>query len=211
MNLSNASSGNLEWTTQRILIVDRKLTSLWYFNSNKMRGICVTMLVVLLASNAFSQTKFGFKVGLNLSGFNASFPQTSRSSADHTSFTGGFCLRTKLTGKFDLQPELLFSGQGEDQLELDYLILPCIFSYPLNDFVSVQAGPQLGYLLSSNFGNMNDIDFGIAAGIEGLVSPYVNLGFRYVYGITDNGFAGSFGETKNQVFQFTVGFVANGK
>ncbi|QBA63755.1 porin family protein [Muriicola soli] len=132
---------------------------------------------------------------------------------------------------FSVQPELIFSQQGADYTEsegfdgtfkFNYLNLPVMGKLYVNDGLFVEAGPQIGYLLSAKeeFESMSlsgeddikddikNIDFGANVGLGYQFDSGLNIGARYNFGIANiNDFADSsdFSNTNN-VFSFAVGF-----
>jgi hypothetical protein len=103
-----------------------------------------------------------------------------------------------------LQPEVVFSTQGANysvgsskgDLNLDYVNIPLLFQYMFDNGFRLQAGPQVGVLVSakSKFGaatsdvkhNYNNVDVGITAGLS-YVHPPSGFGFdaRYNAGLVN--------------------------
>ena len=54
-----------------------------------------------------------------------------------------------IANRFSFQPELLYSGQGSS-VNLNYLNIPLMAKYNLTKEFSLEAGPQIGFLLSAN-------------------------------------------------------------
>lgn len=100
--------------------------------------------------------EFGIKGGLNFAtviGDNTSKDQIV------TAFNLGVMAEIKLSNKFSLQPELMYSGQGYDTnidsegiIALNYLNIPFIAKYYATERLSLEAGPQIGFLLSTKGG-----------------------------------------------------------
>ncbi len=127
---------------------------------------------------------------------------------------------------FGFQPEFLYSVQGGkssgSNFSLSYLNIPVMMRYTFSPGVSLQAGPQIGFLLAASVGGvdaksgMNTVDFGAGFGL-GVERPSgVNFTFRYNLGFsntlstaTTSAISGiglpGFTMT-NQVIQFSLGF-----
>ena len=132
-----------------------------------MKKIILTSLM-LCSAFAFSQEiKFGAKVGLNLSNLRGDYPAGIDEHHSKIGFNIGGFAEYEINDKFTLQPELLFSTQGntygykdyygggsyydgaEYNLKLNYLNLPIILKYKIIEKLSIDFGPQIGYLISA--------------------------------------------------------------
>lgn len=142
----------------------------------KMKNIIFTSLM-LCSVLAFSQEiKFGAKVGLNISRLRGNYPTAQQVDVDEVNnmskigfHIGGFA-EYSINGKFSIQPELLISTQGgilefkgDDYIDqtylgtvsitqnnkLTYLNLPIMLKYKVLTKLSVEFGPQIGYLVSA--------------------------------------------------------------
>ena len=117
---------------------------------------------------AFSQEiKFGAKIGLNLSNLRGDYPTGIDEHNSKIGFHIGGFAEYEINDKFTLQPELLFSTQGNTygykdyygggsyydgadyNLKLNYLNLPVIVKYKIIEKLSIDFGPQIGYLMSA--------------------------------------------------------------
>ncbi|CAM1370518.1 porin family protein [Tenacibaculum xiamenense] len=124
----------------------------------------VTLMVFGLAVNA-QDIEFGAKSGLSFSNLNIKNAFGAQSFDSSTNFHFGGVVEFKLSEKFSVQPELLFSRQGnvaifkggtgvvmmdfEDKTRLDYLNVPVMLKYYFIKKISVEVGPQIGVLLSA--------------------------------------------------------------
>jgi opacity protein-like surface antigen len=132
-----------------------------------MKKIILTS-IMLCSVFAFSQDiKFGAKVGLNLSNLRGDYPAAVNEHNSKIGFHIGGFAQYEINDKFTLQPELLFSTQGntygnktyygggtyydgaEYNLKLNYLNLPIILKYKIIEKLSIEIGPQIGYLMSA--------------------------------------------------------------
>jgi len=102
--------------------------------------------------------QFGVKGGLNVSTLMGNIEnKTSKVGFQ----LGGFA-EFKLAKGFFIQPEILYSTQGgkyeisgidylnKQELNTSYLIVPIMLKYYVVDKVSIEAGPQIGFLLEAN-------------------------------------------------------------
>jgi hypothetical protein len=196
-----------------------------------MKRLGGILILVLVCSSAFGQTVFGLKAGLNLAALrvSASIPgigSGSNTTDKRTSFCAGLFVRSPLGEKGSLQTELLYSSQGggstngSPEIKVDYIISPIMFRYHTNEMVTLQAGPQLGFLVSAETAGqsisseMNSLDLALNFGVGFEFAGGVDLSFRYVLGLTN---AASNVDTtgappgttitmNNQVMQFALGF-----
>lgn len=138
---------------------------------------------------------------------------------------------------FSIQPELLYSRQGgtqdgslvfqegnfnyESKFNLSYLTVPIMAKFYVAKGLSLEAGPQIGFLLKSEFDievnnalfassttedvkdftKSNDFAFNIGAGYQ--LNSGLNFNLRYNIGLTD---AYEDIDAKNNVFQVGVGY-----
>jgi opacity protein-like surface antigen len=145
------------------------------------------------------ETKFGAKAGLNLSNFTGDAEGTSTKVGFQV---GGFA-EIKVSEKFSVQPELLFTTVGakadffgfEVTETLSYIAIPVMAKYYVADAFSLEAGPQIGFLMSAKTkadGQSEDskdgyesTDFGINVGAGYDVTENINLGLRYTIGVSN--------------------------
>lgn len=192
----------------------------------KLFIIAVITFGVIIGTNA-QKTKFGAKGGVNISKL------TGDDLGDldmRTSFHIGGVAEIPISDKFAVQPELLYSAQGakesfeDDDIvyKLDYLNIPVMAKYYVTDGLSLEAGPQVGFLLSSKIDwdadgesgsedikdGMNSIDFGLNFGLGYKMASGLNFGARYNLGLSDIA-EDSEGSAKNGVVQVSVGYYFN--
>jgi opacity protein-like surface antigen len=132
-----------------------------------MKKIILTSFM-LCSVFAFSQEiKFGSKVGLNLSNLRGDYPTGIDEHNSKIGFHIGGFAEYEINDKFTLQPELLFSTQGNTygykdyygggsyydgadyNLKLNYINLPIILKYKIIEKLSIDFGPQISYLMSA--------------------------------------------------------------
>ncbi|ALI97753.1 hypothetical protein DC20_00555 [Rufibacter tibetensis] len=139
----------------------------------------------------------GIKGGLNL----YSISNSNYNTKEH--FNAGLLSHFHLSDRVGLQPEIMFSGQGgklnnssNPRLNLSYINVPVLLQYMYNNGFRLQAGPQIGYLVSANSKNdgvstdvksgFNSLDFGISAGVSYVfVQTGIGLDARYNHGISN--------------------------
>lgn len=177
-------------------------------------GACVLMFFLTKVS-AQLKTEFGVKGGLNVNGLSLS-SDGKLSGAKYnnlTSFHGGAYALLRLS-KLGIQPEIIFSRQGQNyttpnysnlRTDLNYINVPIMIKYYLVGGLNIQAGPQFGFLVSakgdlvqvtpSGTGQatlsqdlksyMNSTDYSFAFG-AGLDLPLgINIGIRYNLGLSN--------------------------
>lgn len=191
-------------------------------------------------SNA-QEIKFGAKVGLNISSLNGDLQNAKSLIGAHL---GAFA-EIKITDKFAFQPELLYSMQGaktefsesepgysytsEDNWKLGYLNLPLMAKYFATEKLFIEAGPQIGFLMSAKndyketetiMGDtdtfsgdvdikdtVKSIDFGLNFGLGYEFTDNVFASARYNVGLSNiNDINGDDSKINNGVIQFSFGY-----
>lgn len=186
--------------------------------------------------------KFGVKGGINFSNLNYNGNDLDLSSK--TGFTIGVMGEIPIAKQLALQPEILYSQQGaeseyfseqinnisyEGTIKLNYLNIPLMLKYFVADGLSLQAGPQIGFLLNSKnvykdnfFGYENSdeldlsdythtLDFGVNLGVGYQFQDKIYVDARYNMSLSDvfeDGKSQNFinADMYNRVFQITVGY-----
>ena len=192
-----------------------------------MKKLMLTAIIAVIAMvSVNAQSDFGVKAGVNL----ATISGDDVGNVDgRTSFHIGGVVEFKISEKFSFQPGLLYSAQGaessdeefggQEKIELDYLNLPLIAKYYVTEGLSFEAGPQIGFLLSSKYiyelegsevsedlkDETNSIDFGINLGLGYKLESGLNFGASYNIGMSDV-FEEGDGDVKNAVFQISLGY-----
>jgi len=178
--------------------------------------LSIITLTFMLQANAQEGTiQFGAKAGLNLTTLNGDI----EGAKGRTSFHLGGMAEIPITNKLSIQPELLFSSQGAKTegatLVFNYLNVPVMAKYYVTNELSLEAGPQIGYLLSANLkyetsgdnnpgpntteersstkaaekedvkDDVKSIDFGINFGLGYKMENGLNFGLRYNLGLAN--------------------------
>ena len=181
-----------------------------------MKKILLLAVVTVLGfTNVNAQEiKFGAKGGLNF----ATISGDNTNGIDAvTSFNFGVLSEISISDKFSFQPELMYSGQGysfnDNTIALSYLNVPLMGKYYVTKGLSVEAGPQIGFLLAAKNektdvkDSFNTVDFGVNFGLGYKLENGLNFGVRYNLGLTDiNNLEGYSAKNKNGVFQLSVGY-----
>jgi hypothetical protein len=170
-----------------------------------MRRTFLSILLATIATAATAQNvRFGLKAGPSYTKFRGVDPQqlSSASNAYRLGFHAGVMADIKVTDKFSVQPELLYSQKGarnklvsDINMVFTYLDLPIMVKARLGETgFFLEGGPQFGYLLraKSNFmsytyderESYEKVDVGYAAGIGYQFASGPLLGFRYNGGLT---------------------------
>ncbi len=199
----------------------------------------------IVATAQEESIRFGAKAGLNLSNISGDKLFGEIDTDSRTSFHIGAVVEIPLGEKFAFAPELVYSAQGfktefaesnefftfstEQTTKLNYLNLPLMAKYYIAQGFSIQAGPQIGFLLSAKSEgednddgeittfdedidkNINGIDFGLNVGLGYQLEAGIFFDARYNIGLSDVNdvdFEAGDIEFKNQnsVIQLSVGY-----
>ncbi len=179
----------------------------------KLIKIFPVVVAMLLSGMAFGQVRFdlGLKGGLNFASVSNASSSNSIAQAygNRTGYHFGAYAMFKIT-KFAIQPEIVFSRQGQSystpsfsnlKSNFDYINIPIIIKFYLAGGLNLQAGPQFGFLASSSGDVINtannkvttqsltslvkssDVSLAVGAGWD---LPFgLNLTARYNIGLSD--------------------------
>lgn len=209
-------------------------------------------LLVFAALTSFSlvttaqeeNVRFGAKAGINISNYGGD-DYDGISPDLKTGFHLGMVAEIPVTDKFAFQPEVLYSTQGakleekstyfgiignfDVKSKLDYINVPLMAKYYIAQGLSLQAGPQIGFLVSAKLESENtlgtetekidedikkrfkSIDFGLNFGLGYQLDMGVFFDARYNLGLSDiNDIKFEEGDKefkiKNNVIQLSVGY-----
>ncbi len=181
-----------------------------------MKKILVLVVVTVLgfANVNAQEIKFGVKGGLNFATISG---DNTKGIDVVTAFNFGVLSEIPISDKFSFQPEIMYSGQGysfaDNTIALNYLNIPLMGKYYVTKGLSLEAGPQIGFLLSAKNDDIkvkdsfNTVDFGVNFGLGYKFDNGLNFVTRYNLGLTDiNNVEGSSSKNKNGVFQISVGY-----
>lgn len=183
-------------------------------------ALLITTTVNAQVSKREEGIKLGFKSGLNVSNFMSD--DIEEDMAIRTSIHIGFLAEVIISDKASFQPELLYSGQGyvgeDTKKKFNYINVPLLLKYYVAENISIEAGPQIGFLISAiergndgntDFEDQNIIDFGVNLGLGYEFPSGIFFQGRYNLGLTNiNGSDGA--DTfkyANSVFQISVGYM----
>ncbi|MBK9256524.1 MAG: PorT family protein [Saprospiraceae bacterium] len=166
------------------------------------KQILLTFLALLYFVN-LSYSQFSARVGANFSNVALSFddePEPKNKIGFHFGLMADFGINSKLS----FRPGLLFSQRGfkitEDgesgNAHFNYLDIPLSFTYAFESKDKgffIEAGPNIQYLLSAKIKAggqsedfkeaLEDLDFGILAGIGYKIDQNLGLGINYNLGL----------------------------
>ena len=166
-------------------------------------SVCFLSISIARAQNV--QT--GFHLSLNLNNISGDGMQ----NAMQAGYSAGAYSQIKLNGRFSLQPEVLYSQKNirasanfksvypekvssnfRSDILLDYITMPVLVNYKLNDSWSVNLGPQYSYLVSNdekllkeNQQAFKKQDISLIAGVEWQIAALKLYG-RYNYGVANS-------------------------
>lgn len=183
------------------------------FNRNFLSFCIATFLIVTV----HAQVVFGVKAGLNLSEYFGTGTSRTMIPGLHA---GGFAT-ISIMQKFALQPEVVFSTQGNKSRDgistftdnTNWIIVPILFKYYNNATgFFVETGPQIGFLvfikeddmtvLGWKYRNSNDFSWVLGAGF--LFLRDLGLDVRYNLGLTNITKLGSNNVDRNCVLQLGI-------
>ena len=114
-------------------------------------------------SFAQSPVKFGIKAGLNVANLNVEdFDEADSRLGLHA----GLLAHIHLAPQWALQPEVLYSAEGakfdlgnneEATIKNDYVNIPLMLQYMFDNGFRIEAGPQLGLLVSSKIEDQDGV------------------------------------------------------
>lgn len=132
-----------------------------YFLKKILKSIAFIVILLFSVLGISQEINFGVKAGLNISSLSGDYPtQIDKISPSIGFHIGGFA-NYYFTEKIAIQPEILFSRQGntnEGSLNgisitqsprLNYLNLALMGKYKLTENLHLEFGPQIGYTLSA--------------------------------------------------------------
>ncbi len=184
-----------------------------------MKRVLLVLIAAASAVFASAQIQFGIEAGYNLATLVSSPSESAVTSK--SDFNAGVLASVPLFSSCSLQPEIMYSGQGDAlnsmyfsaKTNLDYLNIPVLFKYQHSSGLFAETGPQLGFLLSAHQ-NANgqsvdtrsvtqSTDFSWAFGIGYKLPKGLGIDARYNLGLVNLAKGPYFdGTIKNSVFQF---------
>lgn len=197
-----------------------------------MRKVILSaVLLSAFSSNdvlAQQQVKFGPKAGVNFANISG-----LDNSEIKTGFHVGAVAEIKFNEKFSIQPELLYSAEGakftgsypivgnvEEKLNYDYINIPILAKYYIVDGFSVEAGPQVGFLVKAENklsnasteltndvkNNLSSTTFGLGFGVAYDLPMGLFVNGRYNLGLSDIVKNNNNSAQKSNVIQVGLGY-----
>ena len=160
-----------------------------------MKKIILFAAFVVFAFATQAQVKFGTKSGLNLS--------TWTGDVDDLKMKPGFYVgglaNISVANQFSIQPELLVSAEGakdgDGSINTMFINIPVMAQYNTPSGFYVEAGPQLGFLLSAKAKEdgesedikdfLNSTNFGASFGAGYNMGSGLGFGARYNLGLSN--------------------------
>jgi hypothetical protein len=198
-----------------------------------MKRIILTVIAVLAFGFANAQeVKFGAKAALNI----ATLAGDAENQSSYIGFQLGGFAEIKVSDKFFVQPELVYSTQGSEEkgnqningtdydakiiYKFAYINIPVMAKYYVAKSFSLEAGPQFGFLTRAkaelkvagqsvevDFKDyVKSVDFGINLGAGYDFTDKFSAGVRYNFGLTDIDKEDDSSEVKNAVFSVSIGY-----
>ncbi|MEO6187300.1 MAG: porin family protein [Ginsengibacter sp.] len=181
------------------------------------KTIIFAFSLFLLHSAQAQQTHFGIKGGLNASSLHF---EDNSSYDSKIGFHAGVLAHIHASHNWAIQPEVIYSLEGakrtvsgtDIKVDLNYVNVPVLFQYMVNDGLRLEAGPQLGFLVNSKTKtgnvsvtnkNFQTVAVSIPVGAGYLTTSGLGFDARYVFGLTsinekDNP------KVQSNVFQFGI-------
>lgn len=176
----------------------------------------IALLFLFVAGiQAQGDFEFGVKAGLNVSSLGI---DTGLNYTPKPGFHAGVVVDVPFSDRLSVQPEVLVSLQGGsfvlENLNFLYLNLPIMGKYNIWDELHIEAGPQIGFLLSNNldgsplgvgentiYDETNGFDMGLAVGAGYRLNDNFYFQLRYSAGIIN---AIKDSKSKNRVLQVSA-------
>lgn len=185
-----------------------------------MKKTIIFVATLFFMFNAKSQSAhFGVKAGMNASSLDYEGNSDMQSKIG---FNAGLLAHIHTGNEFwAFQPEVYYSSEGaksksnsNESINLGYINVPVLIQYMFNNGFRLQAGPQVGFLMSAKSkvnDNSTDIKssmqsavFSIPAGIGYLTSTGLGFDARYDFGISNINKSTGRAKTRSNVFQFDI-------
>lgn len=165
-----------------------------------MKKTILLFISIIAVNFSYSQISFGVKSGVNIATTKnlIAFPE------NRLGWYNGVYSRITITRKTFIQPEILYSSKGrrtqnnfnnsKTALRLNYLSIPLMLGYEIDNKTSLLLGPEFGYLTSahllfSNKENLNvsnnyppKYDVGLGVGLNYHLFKRTGFEVRYIYG-----------------------------
>jgi hypothetical protein len=204
-----------------------------------------TLFIFLHQTVTAQEARFGLKGGFNYSSIVGDLTEGLKF---RFSGHGGVFLEIDFSEKFKLQPELLYSSQGfqfstdlaaiqnggstgeendfRTNVQLNYLTVPILGKFSLNDRLDLEFGPQFGFLLNqitkikdlnqsattnsdrkSSVAGDFQLDYGGAIGLGIVLSDNLSLSPRFYVGLRNRLNALQGAQNYNAAIQLSLNYM----
>ena len=190
-----------------------------------MKNLPFLLIFATLTFTSCGCHYYGLKSGLNVASING---DDMGDTQPRLGFVGGGFAELCIDDYTSIQPEIQYSQQGvkysnrngyDGTIKLDYINVPVMVEFKATKEFVVEAGPQVGFLLSAKDkyesptdsgindikDDMKNIDFGANFGLSYDQQNGWLFGVRYNLGLANIN-KNSNVSNKNGVFQFSVAF-----
>lgn len=160
-----------------------------------MKKTLFVVITCLFVSAIQAQTTFGLKFGANIANLQAKVGSIGVSLDSKVGFHGGAFFTIPAATNFSIQPEVVYSLEGAEfeqtnsKISLHMINVPVMFQYNASGFI-VEAGPQLGFLLSAIEDGQDatqgyeNVNVGLGFGAAYRLKQGVGFSARYNLGLT---------------------------
>lgn len=160
-----------------------------------MKKLLLLVAVMAMAMSASAQLSWGVKGGMN----GANIGGDADGDIKISIYLGAFA-EIPLAGNWAFQPELVYSRQGaaagDINMRFNYINVPLLAKFYVLDKWSIEAGPQVGFLLNAKLatdGNSvkipkemyKSIDVSIGLGTSYNITDNIGISARYNFGLTN--------------------------
>ena len=184
------------------------------------KAICLSLILAGVTFTSFAQIRFGARAGLNLANISG---DGDDDNAMKLGLHLGGMVHVPINGRLCFQPEILFSMKGTQskeesnfKLHLNYIDLPLMLNYRIDNGVYFEGGLTVGGLISAKAkfdGDSEDVkdffkgsDVGGAIGAGYRTHNGFSVGLRYQAGISNIADDADF-TSHNNVLMLTLGFL----
>lgn len=205
---------------------------------------CAALFVFINQTISAQEAHFGIKGGFNYSSIVGNLTEGLKF---RFSGHGGLFVEIDFSEKFKLQPELLYSSQGfqystdlaaiesggsvgggndfRTNVQLNFITVPILGKFSLNDKVNVEFGPQFGFLLNqvikikdldqanvdtdsrSSVSGDFQLDYGAAVGLGIQLGPQLSLSPRFYVGLRNRLNALQGAQNYNAAIQLSLNYL----
>ncbi|MBY0427564.1 MAG: PorT family protein, partial [Cytophagales bacterium] len=158
---------------------------------------CIIISAHAQKSGSWSETKYGFRAGVNLGSMAGLSDLTANMKAGYSL---GFLLNFRSGRLISSSQEILFSNKGftsqlanGDKLEysINYIDIPWTVNVHIMDNFTVYLGPQVSFLVSGStsvpvkkddpiaLDGLSKIDLSVAGGVEYMLPSRIFFGLRF--------------------------------